>query len=70
MLKKFVRNHEDGLVMVGTMLMITVMTGILITASGKTIVVELDGLNSSSADGDGNIEEHHVDGGRFKLYAE
>lgn len=70
MLKDFVKDHEDGLVLVSTMLMITLMTGILITATGKTIVVELDGLNSTSQDGDGNYEERHVDGGRFKLYAE
>lgn len=70
MIKKFIHEHEDGVVLVGTMLMITIMTGILITASGKTIVVELDGLNSSSQDGEGNYEERHVDGGKFKLYAE
>lgn len=70
MIKDFVRAHEDGLVLVSTMLLITIMTGIMITATGKTIVVELDGLNSTNQDSEGNIEERHVDGGKFKLYAE
>lgn len=70
MIKDFVREHEDGLVLVSTMLLITIMTGIMITATGKTIVVELDGLNSTNQDSEGNYEEHHVDGGKFKLYAE
>ena len=70
MIKDFVRAHEDGLVLVSTMLLITIMTGIMITATGKTIVVELDGLNSTNQDSEGNYEERHVDGGKFKLYAE
>ena len=70
MVRDFIREHEDSLVIVGTMFAITVMTGILITATGKTIVVEVDGLNSTRADTDGNIEERHVDGGKFRLYAE
>lgn len=70
MVKDFIKDHEDGLVILSTMLMITLVTGILITATGKTIVVELDGLNSTNQDSDGSYEERNVDGGRFKFYAE
>ena len=64
------KEHKDELVIFGSLLVVAVIAGILVTASGKAIVVELDGLNSTSQDGFGNYEERHVDGGRFKFYAE
>lgn len=69
-MKEFVQQHSTELVLVSSLLLLTVLAGILVTASGKALVVELDGLNSSSSDGFGNYEERHVDGGRLKFYAE
>ncbi len=40
------------------------------TATGKIIVLEFDGLSGRTEDSDGNFEERHLDGGRLKFYAE
>ncbi len=64
------REHKDEIIVFASLLVVAVIAGILVTASGKAIVVELDGLNSTSQDGDGNYEERHVDGGKLKFYAE
>lgn len=64
------REHKEELIVFASLLVVAVIAGILVTASGKAIVVELDGLNSTSQDGDGNYEERHVDGGKLKFYAE
>lgn len=69
-MKEFVKEHGGEMTIIASLMFITVLTVVLVTASGKAIVVELDGLNSTSQDGDGNYEERHVDGGRLKFYAE
>lgn len=61
---------KNVIILVGSLLAMAVLTGILITASGKALVLEIDGLSGSKGDADGNYEEQHVDGGRFKFYAE
>lgn len=62
--------NKNVLILIGSLLVMTVLTGILITASGKALVLEVDGLSGMKGDSDGNYEEQHVDGGRFKFYAE
>lgn len=57
-------------VLVASLLIITALTGVLITASGKALVLEVDGLSGKKEDSEGNYAEQHVDGGRFKFYAE
>lgn len=69
-MKEFVKEHGGEMTIIASLMFITVLTVVLVTASGKAIVVELDGLNSSSQDNEGNYEERHVDGGRLKFYAE
>lgn len=69
-MKEFINEHSGEITIVASLLVVTVLTVVLVTASGKAIVVELDGLNSTSQDNEGNYEEHHVDGGKLKFYAE
>lgn len=61
---------KSMIVLVASLLIITALTGVLITASGKALVLEVDGLSGKKEDSEGNYEEQHVDGGRFKFYAE
>ena len=68
--KEFVKQHETGLIICSSLFLVTVLTGIFVTASGKMIVMEFDGLNSTVQDSDGNYEEKHIDGGKLKLYAQ
>lgn len=69
-MREFISDHRNELILISSLLLITVMTGILVTASGKALVMEFDGINSSTQDSDGNFEEKHFDGGRLKFYAE
>lgn len=69
-MKEFTKEHAGDIVVVASFLLITVVTSILITATGKALVMEVDGLNATSQDGEGNYEERHFDGGRLKFYAE
>ena len=62
--------NKNLIFLVASLLVMTALTGILITASGKALVLEVDGLSGKKEDSDGNYEEQHVDGGRFKFYAE
>ena len=62
--------NKNMIVLVASLLIITALTGVLITASGKALVLEVDGLSGKKEDSEGNYEEQHVDGGRFKFYAE
>ena len=62
--------RKDIIILVASLLILTTLTGILITASGKALVLEVDGLSGKKEDSEGNYEEQHVDGGRFKFYAE
>lgn len=63
-------DNKNALILVASLLLITTLTGILITASGKALVLEIDGLSGKKEDSEGNYEERNVDGGRFKFYAE
>ena len=69
-MRDFTREHSNEVVMISSLLLLTVLTGVLITATGKAIVMEVDGLSASRHDSDGSYEEKHADGGRFKFYAE
>ena len=69
-MKDFIRDHEDGVILLSTVIIIAALAGIVVTASGKALVMEVDGLSSSKQDSEGNIEEKHAEGGRFKFYAE
>ncbi len=69
-MKEFAARHKDELILVSSLILLTVMTGILVTASGKALVMEFDGVNSSIQDSDGNYQEKHMDGGKLKFYAE
>ena len=69
-MKEFFSEHSGEMTIIASLMFITVLTVVLVTASGKAIVVELDGLNSTNQDSEGNYEERHVDGGKLKFYAE
>lgn len=60
----------NSLIIVGSLLAVVVISGLIFTASGKSLVLEVDGLSGRREDGCGNFQEQHVDGGRFKFYAE
>lgn len=64
------KEHKNEIILVSSLLLITVLTGVLVTATGKVLVMEFDGLNATSQDEEGNFEEKHMDGGKFKFYAE
>lgn len=61
---------KEAIVIVTSLVLMTVLTGVLITATGKILVLEVDGLTGRKGDSEGNYEERVVDGGRFKFYAE
>lgn len=72
-LKGEITMKEDNkgiILIVATLLIMTAFTGVLITATGKALVLEVDGLSGKKEDSEGNYSEQHVDGGRFKFYAE
>ena len=60
----------NSLILVGSLVAVVVVAGLIFTASGKSLVLEVDGLSGRREDGYGNFQEQHVDGGRFKFYAE
>lgn len=68
--KDILKTHGNGIIVVSSLFLITVLTGILITATGKIIVLEFDELSGRTEDSEGNFEERHLDGGRLKFYAE
>ena len=68
--KRIIIDHGDEIFIVSTLILVTVLTGILITAPGKVMVIELDGISDQKTDQEGNTEERHIDGGRLKFYAE
>ncbi len=68
--KEILDIHGNGIVIVSSLFLITVLTGVLITATGKAIVLEFDGLSGRTEESDGSFEERHLDGGRLKFYAE
>ena len=68
--KRIIIDHGDEIFIVSTLILVTVLTGILITATGKVMVIELDGISDQRPDQEGNTEERHIDGGRLKFYAE
>ena len=61
---------KNSLIFVGSLIVVVVVTGLIFTATGKSLVLEVDGLSGRREDGYGNFQEQHVDGGRFKFYAE
>ncbi len=62
--------NKNLILIVASLLIITAITGVLITASGKALVLEVDGVTGRKEDSEGNYEERNVNGGRFKFYAE
>ena len=66
----FADKYGNGIIAMSSIFLITILTGVLITATGKILVLEFDGLSGRSQDSDGNFEERHFDGGRLKFYAE
>lgn len=66
----FAERHGNGIIAVSSLFLITILTGVLITATGKILVLEFDGLSGRTEDSEGNFEERHLDGGRLKFYAE
>ena len=69
-MREFIKEHSNDIVIISSFLLVAVVTGIFVTATGKAIVMEVDGFNSTRQDSDGSFEERHADGGRFKFYAE
>lgn len=63
-------DKKNMIIVVASLVLMTALTGILITATGKILVLEFDGLTGKRYDEEGNYEEGHVDGGRFRFYAE
>lgn len=63
-------DNKNVILLVASLLLLTTLTGILITASGKALVLEVDGLSGKREDSEGNYEERNVDGGKLKFYAE
>lgn len=43
-------DNKNALILVASLLLITTLTGILITASGKALVLEIDGLSGKRED--------------------
>lgn len=65
------RDETKSIIIIGSsMIIMTILTGILITATGKALVLEVDGISGKREESDGTYQENHVDGGRFKFYAE
>lgn len=58
------------LVLTASVLLTAAIAGIIITATGKILVLEVDGLTGKRGDSYGNYEEQHIDGGKFRFYAE
>lgn len=61
---------KNMLVIVSSLLVMTGLAAVLITATGKILVLEVDGVSGTRGDSEGNYEEQRIDGGRFKFYAE
>ena len=68
-MQEFIEENGKGIIIVSSLLLITILTGILITASGKVFVLEFDDISRFSTDVEGNHKENHIDGGRFRFYA-
>lgn len=62
--------YGNGIIIVSSLVLITVLTGVLITATGKALILEIDGLSGRTENLDGSFEERHIDGGRLKFYAQ
>lgn len=62
--------YGNGIIIVSSLVLITVLTGVLITATGKALILEFDGLSGRTENMDGSFEERHLDGGRLKFYAQ
>lgn len=69
-MREFVKDNVNSITIVSSLFLITILTGILITATGKIFVLEFDGMSGSASDSDGNYKENHIDGGKLKFYAE
>ncbi len=69
-MKEFIEENGTNITIISSLLLITILTGILITATGKIFVLEFDGLAGSMSDSEGNYKENHIDGGKLKFYAE
>lgn len=67
---EFIQENSKGLIIVSSLLLLTVLTSIIITASGKVFVLEFDDISGFSTDGEGNFRENHIDGGKLRFYAD
>lgn len=63
-------DKKNTLIIISSLLVMTGLAAIIITATGKILVLEVDGVSGTRGDSEGNYEEQHIDGGRFKFYAE
>ena len=69
-MKEFFKNHISDVTILSSLVLVSVVTIVLISATGKILVLEVDGLSGHEEDSDGNFKEHHMSGGKFKFYAE
>ncbi len=69
-MKDFVKENVIGVTIISSLFLVTILTGILITATGKVFILEFDGMSGSMQDSDGNYKENHIDGGKLRFYAE
>ena len=69
-MKEFVKLHSSEITVITSLTLITILTGILITATGKILVLEFDWISGHEEDSEGNFTDKHIDGGRLKFYAE
>lgn len=66
----FAERYGNGIVALSSIFLITILTGVLITATGKILVLEYDGLTGGTDGTNRNFEERRFDGGRIKVYVE
>lgn len=66
----FSKKYGNSIIAVSSIFLITILTGVLITATGKILVLEYDGLAEGLSDLDENSEGRRFDGGRIKVYVE
>lgn len=60
-MKDFLETHSDGLIALTSLFLITVLTGVLISATGKALVLEFNGLSIRTEDSDGERLRFYAD---------
>lgn len=61
-MRDFLETHGNGIIAFSSLVLITILTGVLISATGKALVLEFDGLSLRTEDSE--------NGERLKFYAE